>query len=170
MSAAAIEFRILTASDLPVLEHVDADVFDHPIQPGWAARFLSNPDNVLAVAIQERMVIGMASAIAYVHPDKPLQLFINEVGVRESSRGQGVGSRLLEIVLEHGISLGCTEAWVATEEHNIAARALYSAMNGTEESDRAVVFTWKLDRERHVSAAARGSSTSPASLRGDGLP
>ncbi len=135
---------MLAASDLALLEHVDEGVFDHPVQPGWAAQYLSSPGNLLVVAIQDGIVIGMASAIAYAHPDKPLQLFVNEVGVSERCQGQGVGKRLLRKLLDHGRSLGCLEAWVATEEDNVAARALYSATNGSEDAERAVIFTWKL--------------------------
>jgi ribosomal protein S18 acetylase RimI-like enzyme len=114
----------------------------------WAAQYLSNPSNLLAVAVREGVVIGMASAIAYGHPDKPLQLFINEVGVSGRYQGQGVGKRLMQELLEYGGNLGCTEAWVATEEDNVAARALYDATSGNEESERAVVFTWKLNGHR----------------------
>lgn len=142
------EVRILAASDLTVLEHVEEGVFDNPVRLTWAARFLSNPDHLLAVAIQDGVVIGMATAIAYPHPDKPPQLFINEAGVCERCQGQGVGKRLVQKLLEAGGGLGCAEAWVATEEDNVAARALYSAAGGTEETGRAVVFTWKLTGER----------------------
>jgi len=67
----------------------------------------------------------MASVFHYVHPDKPAQLFVNEVGVAASHQSQGIGLRLLTALLEHGRRIGCTEAWVATEQNNIAARALY---------------------------------------------
>jgi ribosomal protein S18 acetylase RimI-like enzyme len=86
----------------------------------------------------------MASAIAYVHPDKPLQLFINEVGVSERCQRQGVGRRLVNALLKQGNILGCTEAWVATEPNNLAARALYNAAKGTEGKNFAVISTWEL--------------------------
>ena len=139
-----VEVRLLTASDLAVLERVEADVFDHPIQPALAERFLSTPGNLLAVATDSGTVVGMASAIAYVHPDKPLQLFINEVGVSARVRGRGIGKRLMRALLEQGRALGCTEAWVATETGNAPARALYDSLAGTEDADHAVVYTWKL--------------------------
>ena len=84
-----IDVRPLTSADLPVLEQVDPDVFDNPVRLDLAARYLNNPGNLLAVAIHDGTVVGMASAIAYVHPDKPLALFINEVGVSARWRRQG---------------------------------------------------------------------------------
>jgi ribosomal protein S18 acetylase RimI-like enzyme len=144
MTLASVKVRLLAATDLAVLEHVDAGVFDNPVQLEFAAQYLANPSNMLAVAIQGGVVVGMASAMAYVHPDKPLQLFIGEVGVSERCRGRGLGKRLMHALLEHGRIMGCTEAWVATEENNVAARALYTAVKGTEDADHAVVYTWQL--------------------------
>ena len=136
--------RLLGADDVGVLARVDGDVFDEPVQPGLAAAYLANPDNLLAVAIEDGVVVGMASGIAYLHPDKPLQLFVNEVGVASRSQRRGIGRALLHALVERGRAMGCKEAWVATEENNTAARALYAAAGGAEEPDNAVVYTWKL--------------------------
>ncbi len=100
--------------------------------------------NHLVVAVAGGEVVGMASAISYVHPDKPLQLFINEVGVAEAHRQRGIGTRLVEFMLVHASSIGCEEAWVATEVSNTAARALYRATGGREDDERAVVYTYPL--------------------------
>lgn len=144
MAVDPIEVRLLTATDIAVLEHVDTDVFDNPVRPGLAARYLQSPGSMLAVAVHHGVVVGMASAITYVHPDKPLQLFINEVGVSSRFQRRGLGRRLVDALLEQGRAMGCTEAWIATEEDNIAARALYAALGGTEDPARAVVYTWQL--------------------------
>ena len=147
-----VTLYLVTAATAHMLENVDEDVFDDPIQPESLRRFLANPMNHLVVAMVEEApdstsdgtVIGMASAIGYVHPDKPLQLFINEVGVAERYRRHGIGTRLIEFLLEHARNLGCTEAWVATEVGNSAARALFRATGGREDDERAVVYTYDL--------------------------
>jgi ribosomal protein S18 acetylase RimI-like enzyme len=144
MTNPEIAIRIVTAADADLLERVDDDVFDHPVQPALLAAFLAQPSNVLAVALADDVVVGMASGIAYVHPDKPLQLFVNEVGVSSRFQRRGIGTRLLGALLEHARALGCTEAWVATEDDNRAARALYGAVGGVEQAERAVVFEFAL--------------------------
>jgi len=149
---AAVTFHLVTEATADLLDRVDEDVFDNPVDPASLRRFLANPMNHLVVARVEDpndpthvgTVIGMASAISYVHPDKPLQLFINEVGVAGQHRRSGVGTRLMEFLLNHAQGLGCTEAWVATEVGNSAARALYRATGGREDSERAVVYTYDL--------------------------
>lgn len=148
MSFNAVEVRLLSAADVAVLDHVDPDVFDNPVQRELAVQYLSTPGNLLAVATLSGVVVGMASAIAYVHPDKPLQLFINEIGVSRRVQGQGIGKRLMSALLEHGRLIGCTEAWVATEVNNKPARALYVSLAGIEDQDFAVVYTWQLGSNR----------------------
>jgi aminoglycoside 6'-N-acetyltransferase I len=136
--------HLVTAENAHLLDRVDPDVFDHEVRPDLLRQLLGNPMNHLAVAVVDGIVVGMASAISYVHPDKPLQLFINEVGVASGYRRRGIARRLMELLLDHGRRLGCTEAWVATEVGNTAARALYRATGGVEDEERAVVFTYEL--------------------------
>jgi ribosomal protein S18 acetylase RimI-like enzyme len=142
-----IAIHVVTAANAMLLERVDDDVFDHPIQPQFLRAFLANPANLLMVAVADSEVVGMASGIAYVHPDKPLQLFINEVGVSSRFQRRGLGKKLVAALLQHGKELGCREAWVATEVGNTAARALYSAVGGQEDDEHAIVFTYKLAEE-----------------------
>ncbi|HSD69534.1 MAG TPA: GNAT family N-acetyltransferase [Woeseiaceae bacterium] len=140
----SIEIQFVTAESAALLDRVDADVFDHAIDAGSLAGFLANPTNLLVVARVDEEVVGMTSAIAYYHPDKPLQLFINEVGVSGRFQRHGIASRLVKAMLERGRELGCTEAWVATEENNAAARALYDSLGGVEDEDRAIVYVYTL--------------------------
>jgi ribosomal protein S18 acetylase RimI-like enzyme len=99
---------------------------------------------VLVVATADGEVVGMATGIAYVHPDKPLALFVNEVGVSGRFRRRGIGRQLVAAILERGRQLGCVEAWVATEAGNAPARALYRASGGVEDEEPAVVYVYPL--------------------------
>lgn len=128
-----IEVRLLGPDDARILGRVAADVFDGPVDPALATQFLVDPRHHLVAAIEDGVVIGMASAVSYIHPDKPVQLWINEVGVAPAHRRQGIGQQLLRTLLAHGRALGCEFAWVGTEHDNEAARALYVATGGRAE-------------------------------------
>jgi aminoglycoside 6'-N-acetyltransferase I len=144
MHPGSVDIRLLTTADAGVLDRVEDGVFDNAVRHALAARYLATPNNHLVVAIADEFVVGMASAIAYVHPDKPLQLYINEVGVADRMQGCGIGKRLVRRLLELARCIGCNAVWVATEEGNRAARALYTSLNGREDPERAVVYTWRL--------------------------
>ena len=51
---------------------------------------------------------------------------IEELIVDESSRGQGIGSRLVDHMVAYCAQLGCAEVEVSTEAENRAARTFYA--------------------------------------------
>ena len=139
-SADEVTIRRLGPGDAHVLDDVAGEVFDHRVDPALASEFLADPRHHLVVACAGTTVIGMATALHYVHPDKPNELWINEVGVAPPYRGRGVGTRLLEALFAHGRAIGCREAWLGTEESNLAARRLYAKVRGREEAMVYVTF------------------------------
>ena len=144
-----IEIRVLGPNDGPILSNVAPDVFDNPVDPGHAAEFLADPRHDIVVALDGERVVGMASAVDYVHPDKPVELWINEVGVDDAYHRQGIGRRLMTALFDLGRELGCTVAWVGTEADN-AAVGSYAAVDGAE--DVAVFYTFDLGAQSEPDA------------------
>lgn len=145
MSSSDVTVRLLGPDDAPVLGQVLPGVFDNAVDPRYTAEFFADPRHHLAVALAGETVVGMASALHYVHPDKPPEMYVNEVGVAPAYRNQGVGRGLLKVLLAHGRTLGCTEAWLGTEYGNAAARRLYAAAGGKEEDEGTVVVWFDLN-------------------------
>lgn len=141
----SIEFRILGRDDEALLSRVAPGVFDHDVDSALSREFLHDPRHHLAVALEDGTVVGFASAVHYVHPDKPVELWINEVGVAPTHQRQGLGRRLLQTMFAHGRGLGCREAWVLTSPANGAAIRLYEAAGGIDLADPPVMFTFRLD-------------------------
>ncbi|MEP6495720.1 MAG: GNAT family N-acetyltransferase [bacterium] len=140
-----LDIRLLQSADGEVLEHVAPDVFDDAVDPRWSREFLADPRHHLVVAIDDGVVVGMVSAVHYVHPDKAPQLFIDEVGVAPTHHRRGIGRRMFEAMLQHGRELRCTEGWVLTEEGNAAARQLYEGCGGVSAPERSVMYTFPFD-------------------------
>ncbi|HEX8319306.1 GNAT family N-acetyltransferase [Longimicrobium sp.] len=128
-----IELRLLGPGDAGVLARVADDVFDDAVDPRWTAEFLADRRHHMIVALDEGVVVGMISAVDYVHPDKAPQLWINEVGVAPSHQRRGIARRLMDAMLQHGRAIGCTDAWLGTEETNVAARGLYESAGSRPE-------------------------------------
>lgn len=134
--------RVLGPGDASVLDRVAPGVFDHAVDARWTAEFLADPRHHIAVALDGGTVVGMASAVHYVHPDKAPELWVNEVGVAPTHRRRGVGRGLLEALFARGRELGCHEAWVLTEGHNSPARRLYHGAGGQDEP--VVMYSFRL--------------------------
>lgn len=146
LSSAEIEaaIRVLGRDDLAALDAVAPEVFDGPVNPRWAREFLADPRHHLAVALVEGTVVGMASGVHYLHPDKAPELWVNEVGVAPTHQNKGIGRRLLQALFARGRELGCTQGWVGTDIHNSAARRLYRAVGGVEDAEPFVMVTFDL--------------------------
>ena len=52
MQNESIEIRLLTQADRGVLDRVDDDVFDDPVQPSLAEQYLASPYCYLVVALR----------------------------------------------------------------------------------------------------------------------
>ena len=138
----ACEIRLLGSGDADVLSAVAPDVFDDPLDLAATKTFLTDPRHHIAVVIDAGVVVGFASAVHYVHPDKPSpELWVNEVGVAATHRGQGLGKQLMRALIDLARQLGCREAWVLTDRDNAAAMRLYEAVGGIATRDH-VMFTF----------------------------
>ena len=149
-----MEIRILLRGDEAVLASVAPDVFDDPIDARAAEAFLADARHHLAVAIDGGVVVGFASAVHYLHPDKPRpEMWINEVGVAPTHHGRGIAKTILRALLDEARALGCTGAWVLTDRDNTPARKLYASVDGTEFDGDTVGYEFALDED----GALRGS-------------
>ncbi|MGH7718722.1 MAG: GNAT family N-acetyltransferase [Gemmatimonadaceae bacterium] len=141
----SVEIRRLGVGDEAVLADVAPDVFDSPVDPRLAAEFLSDPRHHLVVACEGGRVVGFASAVHYVHPDKPPELWVNEVGVAPSHRGRGLAKRILDGLLDAGRAAGCRTAWVLTDRSNVPAMRLYRALGGVEAAGDPIMFEFRCE-------------------------
>ncbi|GAA4274718.1 GNAT family N-acetyltransferase [Aquimarina gracilis] len=139
-----ITYKTATLDDLEAMIKVGDTLFDYPIKPERAQEFLSDPRHHLLLAYHENTIVGMASGLHYVHPDKDPQLFINEASVVESYQNKGIGRALIQQLCEYGKNLGCKEAWVATEKSNLPAQRAYLAANGIQDIEEIVLFEFNL--------------------------
>ena len=149
-----LEIKILRSGDEAILANVAPGVFDNSVNSQLATEFLCDERHHLVVAIDQGRVVGLASGVHYVHPDKPSELWINEVGVAPGDQGQGVGKGMIHALLQHAKSLGCTEAWVLTDRSNHVAMRLYASTGGHESPNDQVMFTFFLNQDDRALSTA----------------
>jgi ribosomal protein S18 acetylase RimI-like enzyme len=149
----APEIKILHSGDQALLDNVAAEVFDNALTPQLVSEFLGDERHHLVVAVDGGQVIGFVSGVHYVHPDKPSEMWINEVGVAPGHQGQGVGKAMMQELLQHARRLGCREAWVLTDRDNHPAMRLYASTGGEEGPNDHVMFTFVLGGDNRNSRA-----------------
>ncbi len=143
----SIEIRVLRRDEGAILANVAPDVFDDPVIQQVAEQFLGDPRHHLAVAIDGNLVVGFASGVHYLHPDKPHpEFWINEVGVAPAHQAQGWAKRSCTLCCK------LRRAWVALKPGCLPSATtsprmrLYQSIGGDEAPDETVMFTFRLDR------------------------
>ncbi|NND97361.1 MAG: GNAT family N-acetyltransferase, partial [Pirellulaceae bacterium] len=107
-----MEIELLDSTNRSRLDRIAPDVFDDSIVEASLNDFINCPRHALALAVDEDVVIGMASGFEYFHPDKTRQFFIAEVGVTPEYRNQGIGRCLVQRLIDHARDRGCCYAWL----------------------------------------------------------
>lgn len=138
--------KTLASTDLSLLLNAADDVFDNPVDESLAREFLADPRHHIVVALVDGTVIGFASAVHYIHPDKPPELWINEVGVATSHQGKGIGKAIMKEMLKLGGRLGCVNAWVLTDKNNAPANGLYKSVGGNISEEETVMYEFGIDQ------------------------
>ena len=126
-----IEIREIKPGDAALFARVAADVFDAPIDPRRLAAYVAEPGHHMLVALRAGQVVAQVAAVVHRHPDKPTELYIDEVGVTPALQRQGIARRMVAEMFALGKALGCEEAWVGTEPDNAPARRLYESRGAT---------------------------------------
>ena len=124
----SISVRSLAAADAAMLAHVAPDAFDDPIVPASAKKFLEDPNAFLVVAVDEEkdnLIIGFASAMIYLHPDKSApEMVILEVGVDDAYQRKGAGKEIMNVMLatvtERTREIGIRRALGAKRQHIVS--------------------------------------------------
>lgn len=129
-----VEIRAVGAGDEALFDRVAEDVFDAPVVPARLVAYLREPGHHMIVALHDGSVVGQVAAVVHRHPDKPTELYVDEIGVAPAFQRQGIARRMLDAVFALGRELGCEEAWVGTEPDNVPARRLYEERGAEAES------------------------------------
>lgn len=140
-----IEIIHLSESNMDILNNYDEDIFDEKVDSHRIAAMLKEQSHILLLAVKEGVVIGQVLAAIHRHPDKPTELYIDDLGVSEKYQRRGIATLLVEKLFGIGAERGCEEVWVATEPDNEPAIKFYESLN--LKMRQAAVFEGRLSRK-----------------------
>ena len=125
-------FRVATAGDEAAIRRLfvemlrtifhTQEVDGYPA--GYVGRFFTGGDDEILVAEQAGMVVGFLSLESHREGEPPF-LYLDDFSVTAACRGQGIGSRLLDMAEEYAAALGLGEIHLHVERDNLGARRLY---------------------------------------------
>jgi len=137
----SVEIRRVGPGDEDLFEHIAEDVFDCAVERDVLASYSRPRATTSSSRWADGEVVGQAAAVVHRHADlRPVELYVDELGVAPAFRRQGVARRMLDELFRLGRELGCAEAWVGTEADNLPATALYESRGAAPEPFVMYVF------------------------------
>lgn len=125
-------FRVATAGDEAAIRRLfvemlrsifhTQEVEGYPV--GYVGRFFTGGEDEILVAEQAGAVVGFLSLESHREGEPPF-LYLDDFSVTAACRGQGIGSRLLDMAEEYAAALGLGEIHLHVERDNLGARRLY---------------------------------------------
>ncbi|MEU8788886.1 GNAT family N-acetyltransferase [Streptomyces sp. NPDC048643] len=129
--------RATTVGELTAAEYL----FDNPVRPEWARRFLETQGHHLFLAYEDGEPVGFVSGVETVHPDKGTEMFLYELAVAEPFRRRGIGRALVRELASLARERDCYGMWVGVDTGNDVALAVYRGADGKDDGTCTVV-TW----------------------------
>jgi aminoglycoside 6'-N-acetyltransferase I len=130
----AVTLKRCAAGDEAMFAHIAPEVFDEPVDAARLRSYLRTPEHLMVLALVGELVVGQCAGVVHRHPDKPPELYVDEVGTASTHRRQGIARAMLAELFAWGRELGCEEAWLGTELDNEAANALYRGHRPIEDA------------------------------------
>ncbi len=81
-------------------------------------------------------------SVIHHHPDKPTELFLDEIGTGDDWRRQGIARALILKLFERADTEGIEEIWLGTEPDNMPARGLYESFGVEGEKGLIYYLDW----------------------------
>lgn len=128
-----ITYRRIGPDDAAILRKVAPGVFDEKIDRERLIVYLREPGHLMLLALDDDTVVGQCVGVLHYHPDKPTELYVDELGTADTHLRRGIGEAMMQAMFDWARELGVNEAWLGTEPDNDAANALYRKLDPVED-------------------------------------
>jgi ribosomal-protein-alanine N-acetyltransferase len=122
-----VDVRRMKASDLPQVMVIELATFTMPWGEATFRGLLRRKDSDLWVAEYKGDIAGYAVFWAVMDQGE-----LGNVAVDEDHRGLGIGSQLIEAVLERAVERGVREIFLEVRKSNVRAQDLYKSFGFSE--------------------------------------
>lgn len=110
MTSPEIVIRRASRADLDLVLSA-GDLFSYPPTAEWTQDFLDNGSNLLLLALQDEVPVGMLVAVETGYLGASPDLFVYGIRVREDVRHQRLAHRLVDKAVDIADEAGCRRVW-----------------------------------------------------------
>lgn len=139
MSKKDIQLRWLKAGDSDLAEIVEElntgerwGEYEDTFSVESLRTYLDDKKRHYLLAYIGNEIAGASHAYLMQHPAGPKYFYIDEVDTSIKFRRRGVARDMMKALIQRSFEMGADEAWLGTEDDNLAAKALYESLAPSE--------------------------------------
>ncbi len=133
----------LTNDDVLLFESIATLFLDGKFDVSRMKYFLDNAYNHAVVVLDDSKPIGFAYGYTLIRLNSEPMFYIHSVDVLKEHRKQGVGTMLMNKLIEIGNRHDCYKGFIITNKSNNNACKLYEKVGGKVVYNDDVVYEWK---------------------------
>ena len=138
--------------EIKLLEQIDIDLMKEVLEEDnmifnidYLTNFINTPNTYGFIAKDKNNIIGFAYAYSLVRPDGKTMFYLHSIGVLESYRNKGIGTKLLEYIVNYAKENNHSEVFVITDKGNPRACHVYEKIGGKNDIDNEIVYVYDFE-------------------------
>src|SRR5215216_5238441 len=92
----AFTLKRMQSGDEAAFQRVAPDVFDESIHPNRLHDYLRSAGHMMVLAFEGDVIVGQCAGVLHRHPDKPTELYVDEVGTASTHLRMGIATLMID--------------------------------------------------------------------------
>ena len=141
------DIRLLTINDISSMQEVLQD--DNMVFNAESlSRFIDSDNCFGFIAKSDNKIVGFAYTYNLLRPDGKAMLYLHSIGMLPDYQDKGLGTKLMEHVINYAKTNNYSECFVITDKGNPRACHLYEKLGGKNEFNDEVVYVYDFENSK----------------------
>ena len=134
-----MQYKLLDKDDIHLMKDVLEDD-DMKFDKQNLDNFIDTKDAYGFAAKNDDKIIGFAYGYALLRPDGDKMFYLHSIGLLPQYQNQGIGTKLMQFIIEFASGKGYRELFVITDKGNPRACHLYEKVGGKNDYENEIVY------------------------------
>lgn len=137
-----MEIRLLEEKDIELLK----DIFDEDgkvLKAEFVKSFINTPNTYGFIIKKDDKIVGFAYGHGLARPDGKKKFYVHDVGLLEAHRDKGMGTKLMEYIVNFAKTNNFSELFLITDYNNPRACHVYEKVGFKNEITDEVCYVYE---------------------------
>lgn len=141
-----MEIKLLEKSEIEMMKEVLEDD-NMSFNINALKDFINDSHSFGFIAKENHIILGFAYAYSLLRPDGKTMLYLHSVGLLPQYQNKGIGTKLLEFIINYAKTNNYSEVFVITDKGNPRACHVYEKVGGKNDFENEIVYVYDFDKK-----------------------